>query len=110
MNNIYSRAKAEIEKRGWCQHEFQDGHGAVCTWGALNLAVGYTAEGDEFVDNSHYEDGDEAWVAVEQARWAVPKFAGVQSGVTFWNDHPSRTVEEVLTVLGGLAERTEADA
>lgn len=85
---VLRRAADIIERRGWCQNDYQDG-AAVCILGALRLAI--TGNTDNHSDRVH-NPAERLAKNLGQAPWV-------------WNDEPGRTKEEVIAALRSAAEQ-----
>lgn len=80
MKMKYWKAAKLLEKKGWCQGEFENKKGEHCMLGALGLRR-----------------------TPEELRQFLPE---EEVAVTF-NDTPGRTIEEVIDVLVGVAVMLE---
>lgn len=68
-----------IREKGWCQHSFGDTAGPSCLIGAIFKVSGWSP-------------------TTANAMRAVTKAIGGHSAMR-WNDHPSRTKDEVISAL-----------
>ncbi len=85
-----------IERSGWVQEVEHDGR-RVCVMGALNRVCR---------DRDGYRDRDGGYLnskcLVEDVRTHIRDHVGM--GVTYWNDLPGQTVENVLQTLRSIVE------
>lgn len=101
--NPYDDMADYIERHGWTQGVEQDADGEVCLIGAVHwvnayfpavlypLAEGICARDAEF----------EAWLTHYEFGSDYGKILGT---ITHWNDHPDRTVQQVLDLLRELGK------
>ncbi|MFF5973683.1 hypothetical protein ACFY7C_19360 [Streptomyces sp. NPDC012769] len=83
-----------IERDGWYQGDLDDGddkHGAVCAVGAIERAW----SGSSQAFGALYWP-DERREAIDRLNSHVGSYYG---GIGVWNDHPGRTVEDVILAL-----------
>ena len=78
---VLSKARDVLADVGWCQLDFHDSEGRVCTYAALTR-------------QSPYPGG----LLVDQAADCLKQVVGGVS-VTSWNDRPERTYEDVILAL-----------
>ena len=105
VQTILIGAAQIIRNRGWCRGTLLDEHGAVCLLSAIfEAGTGKSAA----VFYSDFEQSDAltiaAWDVVERLINAhygevdEPKLT-----IPGWNDHPARTVDDVLNILDNAA-------
>lgn len=87
-----------IRERGWCQGDYSDARGAVCTLGALLV-----------VDSWKVGDREAIWKFEdlplhEACRLRFQKYLGIDF-TPQWNDAPGRTVDDVLAALTSAASQ-----
>jgi len=99
---LLRKAADEIRRRGWTQDDFGSSNDrdncSVCAWGAINAAA-Y----DDPWDTG--ENGETESLADFVAK--VNNIGG--NNLALWNDHPDRTVEEVLEAFEKAARAAESE-
>ena len=100
-SNILEDAADYIEQHGWCQQDYFNANGNVCTQGAI-MAVRTRYEADNINIYSTSNDIDTITEAFLEALDQVSLFVG--DAVSLWNDDPDRTKEEVVKTLRKVAE------
>jgi hypothetical protein len=100
------RASGVIRERGWWRGKYLGDHGEVCVLGALQVV--YYGHAGSDVDNPP----DDVTDFLEQRAFDDPESAGayeqmavLDPDIAEWNDHPDRTVEEVISLLERSAAR-----
>lgn len=98
-SEVFDKAVALIEERGWCQGIMRDEGGELCADGALWFAALEFAPGAPDYD------------AVRMASWNLLQLRTEMQfgGLVEYNDHPGRTKDEVLEMLRWMAEQTRAE-
>lgn len=84
------KAKAKIERDGWCQNHFER-DGAVCIAGALGMRAS---------DIKMLPGAIHAILLIRNL---------LGEPITGWNDDPNRTVGEVLAIFDGAIELRMAE-
>lgn len=95
------RAAADvIRERGWTQGDYVDTEtGACCMVGAVDLATGYTDDGEQITGDADVRRRrDEAYFALSPH---------ARPGPTVWNDAFGRTKDEVIEKLEQVATELE---
>jgi len=80
-------AKAEIQRRGWCQRQFRDLDGKQCMYAAIDSV----------------SEGRRATPKMYEALSAVSEYVSILG----YNDTPGRTQAEVEEMLERMAELLE---
>jgi hypothetical protein len=108
---VLRRAEQIIGERGWCQGDYTDELGHVCTRGAINVVV--SGEPFDYNDDEH-ELREPLAVAstLALARYLNGVGRAVEgsslSDVSDWNDELDRNEADVRAALLAAADRAEA--
>lgn len=89
VSEICLRAAEVIRERGWCQMDYKNDQGNVCTLGALSVAVGK----DPVCTVDYLQIADSI------GAMKVHLQLGFGEAIAHWNDKPGRTVEQVINAL-----------
>lgn len=89
---VLRAAARYIEEHGWYQGDYAAPDGAVCALGAINVVV----------TGSPYDlgDGVDRDLTLAAAN-VIENRLGSIGPISWWNDAPGRTKDEVLAVLRG---------
>lgn len=97
LADVYEKAAEYLEEYGWIQGEAGEPGSARCMVGAMSSALGFSF----FLSPLQRPVLDKARNFAEQVLEIWDSYATL----AYWNDDPSRTKDEVINVLHGLANK-----
>ena len=95
ISQTFLAAASYIETHGWCQNEFETPDGRVCLYGALAKVT------------SSLEDRYRAALRLGKKHMLLLNYVTVPTPIQVWNDHISRTVGEVISLLREAAKNEQ---
>lgn len=104
------QAKGLLETGGWIQRNFSDGNGAHCALGAINqVTIGEPSyfSVDPSDPRSMVVNGAKRFLA--SGTYTGCEVPGCACSVGNWNDHPSRTKEDVLAAFDRAVLKLEEE-